>query len=171
MSWFIPCTPTYMHTGYSHGVVPQETCSGRRLRHGLARRVKWRRNFLIRWEFSQLNAESLKSIYSSLIALWIDLQINKYKQLWNFAGGSALCDSSTGVTCTSDAGCVTICKQRAGQNYVNGYCSPEPNNAVGGGRSCVCVERCGAQPTPLEKPATATTPARMGMLDWLFFFC
>ncbi|XP_066400199.1 uncharacterized protein [Miscanthus floridulus] len=78
-------------------------------------------------------------------------------------GGSALCDSSTGVTCTSDASCVPICKQKAGQNYVDGYCSPEPN-AVGGGRSCVCVERCGAQstPPPPEKEATAT-PAWHGM--------
>ncbi|PWZ39613.1 hypothetical protein Zm00014a_029460 [Zea mays] len=52
-------------------------------------------------------------------------------------GGSALCDSTTGVACASDAVCVTICKRRAGQNYVYGHCYKEPS----GGRSCLCTVR------------------------------
>ncbi|CAD6253549.1 unnamed protein product [Miscanthus lutarioriparius] len=103
-------------------------------------------------------ASFYKKLAAVVVGLTLAMLIASNGEETSSFGGSALCDSSTGVTCTSDAGCVTICKKKAGQNYVYGYCS-------GGGRSCMCAERCGAQSTlpPLEKKPAPAAPAWRGM--------
>nr|CAB3490035.1 unnamed protein product [Digitaria exilis]CAB3490050.1 unnamed protein product [Digitaria exilis] len=51
-------------------------------------------------------------------------------------GGAALCKQRTGVMCTSDAMCVTLCLHKNG-GYTGGYCSTE---FVVGDPSCVCTK-------------------------------
>ncbi|KAF8650769.1 hypothetical protein HU200_063673 [Digitaria exilis] len=48
----------------------------------------------------------------------------------------ALCKQRTGVMCTSDAMCVTLCLHKNG-GYTGGYCSTE---FVVGDPSCVCTK-------------------------------
>nr|CAB3491771.1 unnamed protein product [Digitaria exilis] len=71
-------------------------------------------------------------------------------------GVTAVCEERTGIMCTSDARCQSICLQKKGlKSYTGGYCSAV--YVVDGHASCVCRKTCGppsANESPVEKVAT-----------------
>jgi hypothetical protein len=79
------------------------------------------------------------------------------------AGATAVCESRTGIMCTSDEMCVPICLQRG---YTGGYCSTKH---VVGDPSCVCTKPCPAQSmtaAPAEKQLAGNGDAGgMGMAN------
>ncbi|OEL28640.1 hypothetical protein BAE44_0010341 [Dichanthelium oligosanthes] len=67
-------------------------------------------------------------------------------------GGRGLCDESTGIRCTSDAMCKSICKPRTKANYIDAYWSKD-RGTVG----CVCLQLCDGPltPSPEDEPSSA----------------